>query len=88
MKKIEIYECSVSEALDIADEAITLAKLNHPNIIKYFDSFHCIFLIKFEKIFLTFFKSSFCLSSLEDLKLKSLTNHELDKFFHTKTFPI
>jgi|688.fasta_scaffold1318431_1 serine/threonine protein kinase len=40
MKKIEIFECSVSEALDIANEAITLAKLNHPYIIKYFDSFH------------------------------------------------
>ena len=40
MKKIEIENCSASEALDIANEAITLAKINHAHIIKYFDSFH------------------------------------------------
>ena len=39
MKKIDLSDVGVNEAIDIAQEAITLATLNHQFIIKYFDSF-------------------------------------------------
>jgi serine/threonine protein kinase len=39
MKEIELDDVNVNEAIDIAQEATTLATLSHPNIIKYYDSF-------------------------------------------------
>ena len=39
MKKIDVYGIKENAALDVAKEAITLASLSHPNILKYYDSF-------------------------------------------------
>jgi serine/threonine protein kinase len=39
MKEIELDDVGANEAIDIAQEATTLATLSHPNIIKYYDSF-------------------------------------------------
>ena len=39
MKKIDLDNVDTNLAIDIAQEATTLATLSHPNIIKYFDSF-------------------------------------------------
>ena len=47
MKKIDIRNIDTTDLITIAiqitkitDEAKVLARLNHPNIIQYFDSFH------------------------------------------------
>ena len=47
MKKVDIRNIDATDKISIAiqitkitDEAKVLARLNHPNIIKYFDSFH------------------------------------------------
>jgi NIMA (never in mitosis gene a)-related kinase len=47
MKKLDIKNIDVSDKITIAsqitkitDEAKVLSSLNHPNIIKYFDSYH------------------------------------------------
>ncbi len=39
IKKVDVEGISGTEAFSVAQEALTLAKLNHPFIIKYFDSF-------------------------------------------------
>jgi NIMA (never in mitosis gene a)-related kinase len=48
MKEIELDDVGANEAIDIAQEATTLATLSHPNIIKYYDSFRegeCFYII-------------------------------------------
>ena len=39
MKRIDLDDVDANRAIDIAQEATTLATLTHPNIIKYYDSF-------------------------------------------------
>ena len=39
MKRIDLGDIDAVKAIDIGQEATTLASLSHVNIIKYFDSF-------------------------------------------------
>ncbi len=39
MKRIDLDDIDKNKAFQIAEEAIILATLSHPNIIKYYDSF-------------------------------------------------
>jgi len=39
MKRIDLDDIDTNKAFQIAEEAIILATLSHPNIIKYYDSF-------------------------------------------------